>query len=100
MENRKKIITKDETRKIANLARLDLDEKEIEAYSNQLSAILEYVSELSEVDTKNTKATSQVTGLSNITREDDVIFSSDSNELIEMAPLKENRLIKVKGVFK
>jgi aspartyl-tRNA(Asn)/glutamyl-tRNA(Gln) amidotransferase subunit C len=99
MENTKKLISKSETKKIAELARLDLGENEIEDYSKQISSVLEYVGELSLVETKNISATSQVTGLSNVTREDVVSSSLESEDLVALAPEKENGLIKVKGVF-
>lgn len=63
-------ISPDETRKIANLAKLELDEKEIDKYSKHLSNVLRYIEELSEVDIKNTEPTSQTTGLTNVLRDD------------------------------
>ena len=95
----KQVISKEEIIKVAKLARLYLSDKEIKTYSKQLSAILGYVDQLQEVDTENVKITSQVTGLSNIMREDKVEACDDPKELIEMAPEHEKGLIKVKAVF-
>src|SRR3990167_757962 len=92
-------ITEAEVRKVASLARLDLSDKEVETYTEQLSAILGYVGELQNVDTDNVKITSQVTGLSNVMREDKVEACDSMAELINMAPASENNLIKVKAVF-
>ena len=94
-----KKLSKKEVEKIAKLARLDLTDDEIKTYSKQLSAILDYVGQLQEVDTENVEITSQVTGLSNIMREDKVEACDDPKELIEMSPEHENNLIKVKAVF-
>lgn len=55
---------------VAKLAKLNLTEKEVERYSMQLSSVVDFISELSEVDTKDTEPTSQTTGLENIFRED------------------------------
>ena len=92
-------LSKKEVEKIAELARLDLTEKEVAVYAEQLSAILEYVDQLQEVDTKNIEITSQTAGLSNVMREDEVKEYSDPAELIEMSPEHQDNLIKVKAVF-
>ncbi|OJI07847.1 asparaginyl/glutamyl-tRNA amidotransferase subunit C [bacterium CG10_46_32] len=93
------VISSKEVQKIAQLARLELTGKEVAQYAEQISAILGYVSQLSEVDTENVKLTSQVTGLSNVLREDVVEVCSNPEALIRMAPEHENNLIKVKAVF-
>lgn len=92
-------ISKKEVEKIAKLARLELSDKEVDIYAQQLSAILGYVDQLQEVDTKNVEITSQVTGLSNIMREDVVESFDNSEELVKMAPENQDNLIKVKAVF-
>ncbi|MAG28564.1 Asp-tRNA(Asn)/Glu-tRNA(Gln) amidotransferase GatCAB subunit C [bacterium] len=92
-------LSKKEVEKIAKLARLDLTSDEINTYSEQLSAILEYVDQLQEVDTENVEITTQVTGLSNILREDEVQECDNPKELVELAPEHEDNLIKVKAVF-
>lgn len=92
-------ISKKEVEKIAKLARLELSDKEVDTYAQQLSAILGYVDQLQEVDTKNVEITSQVTGLSNIMREDVVESFDNSEELVKMAPENQDNLIKVKAVF-
>jgi len=94
-----KKLSKKEVEKIAKLARLELTDQEIETYSEQLSAILGYVDQLQELDTENIKITSQVTGLSNVMREDKIEQCDNANELIKMAPESEDNLIEVKAVF-
>ena len=92
-------ITKEEVKKVAALARLELTDKEIKTYAEQLSAILGYVGELQAVDTENIKLTSQVTGLSNVMREDKVDAYDRSEELVNMAPASKDNLVKVIAVF-
>ena len=95
------MISKEEVEHIAKLARLGLSKEEKEKFSGQLSSILDYVEQLKEVDTDNVPPTAQVTGLENMTRED-VIRACDKEtmkKLVESAPMKENNMIKVKGVF-
>ncbi len=92
-------ITKEEVKKVAALARLELTDREVEIYAGQLSAILGYVGELQAVDTDNIELTSQVTGLSNVMREDRVEACDNMEELVKMAPESKDGLINVKAVF-
>lgn len=100
-------ISKKETKRIAELARLNLKEKELTKFSDQLSGVLDNFKMLSEVDTKNTKPTSQVTGLNNICREDkevldwkaDKDIKKNREKLLMNAPKQEDGFIKVPGVF-
>lgn len=72
----------------------------MDKFSTQLSAIFEYVDLLNEVDTEGVEPTSQVTGLENVTREDEVIQFCDPVALLSCSPLPiEKNQIKVKSVF-
>lgn len=64
-------ITLSKIQKIAELARIELSEKEELLLHQQIDRILEYVDRLNEVNTEDVEATLQVTGLSNITRQDE-----------------------------
>lgn len=63
-------ISDSDIKHIAKLANIKLSEEEIKKFTPQLSKIIDYVSELSEVDTKDVEPTSQTTGLTNVTRSD------------------------------
>lgn len=65
-------LTKDDVVHVAKLAKLELSKKEIEKFQKQLTKVVDYIDELSEVDTTNVKPTSQTTGLANVAREDEV----------------------------
>jgi aspartyl-tRNA(Asn)/glutamyl-tRNA(Gln) amidotransferase subunit C len=53
-------ITRDNVLHVAKLARLELSEAEIDKMQRDLDGILEYVNQLSELDTKDVAATTQV----------------------------------------
>lgn len=94
-------LTIQEIEQIAKLARLELSEKEKTMYAEQLSAVLDYVETLNEVDTEGIVETCQVTGLEDVVRED-VAHGCELNvqkKLIEQFPQKEMNLLKVKAVF-
>lgn len=84
---------------VAKLANLPLSPTEEEKFEKQLSDILSYVEKLNEVDTKNLKETSQVTGLKNIARDDITSPSLSQEEALENSKSKQNGLFKVKAVF-
>ena len=65
-------LTREDVLKLARLARLELSEQEIEEYSVELSQILDYVEQLQQVDVEGLPPTNQVTGLTNVMREDEV----------------------------
>lgn len=56
---------------VAKLAKLNLTEKEVEKFIPQLSNVINQIGELSEADTKDVEATSQTTGLENVSRIDE-----------------------------
>ena len=66
------MLTNEQIKHIANLARLELSAEEEKKYGEQLSAVLDYVDKLSEVNTDNVSITSQTGGLINSWREDEV----------------------------
>ncbi len=57
---------------VAKLANLPLSEEQEKKFGSQLSAILDYVSELQKVDVSGVTPTSQVNNLINVSRKDTV----------------------------
>lgn len=77
-----------QVRHIAKLARLEIGDDEVEKYAKELSAILAYIDQLSEVDTSTVQATAQVTGIKNGMRPDVVNPSPvDREALLATTPL-------------
>jgi len=74
------IITEDEVRHIAKLAKLKLTNEEIVKFQKELSNILTLVGKLGEVDTDGVEETSQVTGLTNVFGEDEVAVYGPAEE--------------------
>ena len=93
--------TKKDIKHIADLARLELSDKEIQKYGSQLSAILDYIDQLSEVDTSGIEPTAQVTGLVNVYREDKAEDwdGTERKAALEEAPEMESGQVKVKKVL-
>lgn len=84
---------------IAKLANLPLKKEEIEKFEKQLAETLDYVAELEEIDTKNVKPTSQVTGLENVVREDETSPSISQEEALSNTKDKHNGMFKVPAIL-
>lgn len=93
-------ITDADIRKLAVLCRLKLTDDEIPKYKQEISKIVEFVEVLQSVDTEGIEPTSQVTGLTNVTREDKIIdYKLSRQDLLANAPAVEKGQIKVKRMI-
>jgi aspartyl-tRNA(Asn)/glutamyl-tRNA(Gln) amidotransferase subunit C len=92
------MISKEEVKHIAKLARLGSDEKEIEKFQKELSSVLSYIEKLKEVDIAGAKAASHAVKVENITRKDEIKPLGNKN-LLDLAPDKKEGFLKVKSVF-
>jgi aspartyl-tRNA(Asn)/glutamyl-tRNA(Gln) amidotransferase subunit C len=93
-------LTREDVLKLARLARLELTEEEITAFQKELSEILEYVAQLESADVSGLQPTSQVTGLKNVMREDEVIdYGVSAQDLLALAPKKQDGHVKVKRMI-
>jgi aspartyl-tRNA(Asn)/glutamyl-tRNA(Gln) amidotransferase subunit C len=96
-----KTITEDVVRYVAKLSRLELDEKQVASFQNQLSAILDYIAQLNEVDTENTRPTTHVlASMKNVFREDEPGKSLSPEESLGNAPAKHGNFFKVPKIIK
>ena len=96
------MISKEEVKHIAKLARLELTEKEIEKMQKDLSSIFDYFNVLKKVKTKKLSTIDQSMVLNeNVFRKDEVLEKNSSlaNNLIQATPDKKERYIKVKAVL-
>lgn len=84
---------------VAKLANLPLSIEEEEKYSEQLSNILEYIEKLNQVDTSSVEPTFNVSGQSNVLREDSTIASLSQEEALSNAPKVKDSMFETKGVF-
>jgi aspartyl-tRNA(Asn)/glutamyl-tRNA(Gln) amidotransferase subunit C len=89
----------DEVRKIATLARIKLTLQEEQRHAVTISAVLDYMSILNEVDTVGVEPTFQVTGLEDIVRVDEIRESKITKELMAQMPQIEDNELVVPAVF-
>ena len=84
---------------LAKLANLPLTPDEKSKFEKQLSETLDYVKQLEEIDTKNVEPTSQVTGLENVTRDDQAAPSMSQEDALKNAKSVHNGFFKVKAIL-
>jgi aspartyl-tRNA(Asn)/glutamyl-tRNA(Gln) amidotransferase subunit C len=94
-----KKIDQTEVRKVAKLSRLDLSEKEIEEFTGQLSAILDYVAKMNELDTAGVEPLAHCLAISNIFREDAVKESLGTEKTLANAPERDGVFFKVPKIL-
>lgn len=93
-------LSKEDIEKLAKLARLELNEAEIDKYQKEFSEILSYVEQLSSVDTESVQPTYQVSGLSTVTRPDvELDYGASQEKLLQNVPQTEGAQIKVKRML-
>ena len=79
-------LSKEEVEHVAKLARLSVDEKEVELFQKQLSDVLTYIGQLNELDTSEVEPTSHGLDLTNVLREDEVKPCLSREEALAGAP--------------
>jgi aspartyl-tRNA(Asn)/glutamyl-tRNA(Gln) amidotransferase subunit C len=93
-------ISRDDVLHLAQLSNLQLADDEIVSLQSELSNILDYVTQLSELDTSGIEPTYQVTDLENVTRADVVVGPTVTREqLLATAPDQSQDQIKVPKVL-
>lgn len=80
---------------VADLARIHLEDEEVERFTAQLSVVLEAIAKVQEVDTEAVAPTASVLDLLNVTREDEPRPSLPLEEALRNAPSREGDFFSV-----
>jgi aspartyl-tRNA(Asn)/glutamyl-tRNA(Gln) amidotransferase subunit C len=88
-------ISREEVLHVAQLAHLDLTDEEVAKFAEQLSAILEAVSKVSELDLSEVPPTSHPLDLVNVWREDDPRPCLPLEDVFANAPEREDDFFRV-----
>ncbi|HED36106.1 MAG TPA: Asp-tRNA(Asn)/Glu-tRNA(Gln) amidotransferase subunit GatC [Gammaproteobacteria bacterium] len=89
----------DEVKNIAHLARIDIEEKNIEGYASNLSGILQLVEQMNAVDTENVKPMAHPMDVSQRLRKDEVLEKNQREAFQKVAPKTEDGLYLVPRVI-
>ncbi len=93
------MLDREQVHKVALLARLELAPAEEEQYAKQMSSILDYFEQLSELDTEGIEPTTRAIDLSNITRHDDQSSYQNLEGIYDAAPDRETDFFKVPKIM-
>ena len=92
-------ITKEEVKKVAHLARLELNENEIKNHAGQLEKILDYIRQLEKIDTVDVPCTTRAIEVINVFRKDENKNSDCNKEILELGPSREDKYFKVPKII-
>ncbi|GHU08477.1 Asp-tRNA(Asn)/Glu-tRNA(Gln) amidotransferase subunit GatC [Alphaproteobacteria bacterium] len=92
-------IDKATARHLASLSNITLSDDDLDALTGDLEKIVEYIDDLAALDTSGVEPTYQVTGLSNIWREDEVVPQLEREKLLALAFDRTTNAMKVPKVL-
>ena len=92
-------VNNDTVKHLGILSNIELSDDDLKSLSTDLGKIIDYIGELGELDTTGVEPTYQVTGLTNVWREDEVEPQIVREELLKLAPEAANNSIKVPKVL-
>ena len=85
---------------LADLSELSLKDSEVESLEHDLQGIVNYISQISELDTKNVEPTYQVFEMENIWRDDEILEQEATREqLLALTKEEKDHQIKVPKVL-
>jgi aspartyl-tRNA(Asn)/glutamyl-tRNA(Gln) amidotransferase subunit C len=85
--------------KVANLARLDIDEAHIEGFTAQLAKVMNHFHDIDALDLSGVEPMTQPYPLVNVMREDVELPTLDTDEVLAAAPAAEERRFRVPPII-
>lgn len=93
-------ISRDDVQYLAQLSNLELTDSEVDSLGRDLANILEYIEQLSGLDTEGIEPTYQVTDLQNVWRKDEKgNYGLERDALLQLAPDSQDSQVKVPKVL-
>jgi len=94
-----KKIDQSQVRKVAKLSRLELTEAEVEEFTGQLSAILEYVEKMNKLNTTSVEPLAHCLPIKNVFRADCIKESLGTEKTLANAPQRDGGFFKVPKIL-
>lgn len=92
-------ISRDEVLHVANLARLELTDDQLDRFTEQLGSVLEYAARIEALDLSTTAPMEHPLPLRNVMRPDVVAQTVDRDEVLGQAPAAESGQFRVPPVL-
>ena len=93
-------ITEEQVKKVAELARLKLDNMQVRRQAEQIEKILDYINQLEKIDTKDVPCTTRAIEVINVLRSDENKKFEERDDLLDLAPSREHDFFKVPKIVK
>jgi len=93
------MINREQVRKVADLARLELTEAEEEQFTTQMGGILDYFEQLQELDVTDVPPTTRAIDISNVTRPDQRRLYPEREAIVAEAPEQEDDFFRVPQII-
>ena len=93
-------ISREQVSKVAQLAKLKLNKEEIDKHASQIEKILDYINQLEKIDTTNVPCTTRAIEVVNNFRMDTKKTFNDREEILNLAPSREDDFFKVPKIIK
>ena len=93
-------ISRDQVSKVAQLARIKLNEEQIDNHAIQIGKILDYINQLEKIDTDNVSCTTRAIEVTNVFRSDSKENFKDREDILNLAPSREDNFFKVPKIIK
>ena len=92
-------VSKDDVAHLAALSSISLSDDQLTALTVDLENIIGYIEQLQELDTDGVEPTYQLTGLSNVWRNDEIKPQLEREKLLQLAPAQLDNQVKVPKVL-
>lgn len=92
-------LSKEEVKKVASLARLQITTEEEASLATQLSSVLDYFEQIKELDTDDVEPMTRAINVSNVTRQDEQISNSERENILNSAPEREDDFFRVPKIM-
>ena len=92
-------LTIEEIKQISVLTRIAMTDNELDLMRTQMSAILDSVAILNEVDTENVEPTGHSVDVKSVMRDDEKLDSLTLEETLLNAPQREGSFIRIRAVL-
>lgn len=92
-------ISASDVAKVARLARLDIDDAQVEHFTEQLGKVMGHFSDIDALDLSSVEPMTQPYPLVNVMREDIELPTLDTDEVLAAAPAAEERRFRVPPII-
>jgi aspartyl-tRNA(Asn)/glutamyl-tRNA(Gln) amidotransferase subunit C len=92
-------LTRDEVAHVADLARLELTDEELDLFTGQLAEVLDHAADIASLDLADVVPTAHAMAVTNVLRPDEVQPCLDRDEVLAQAPLVEDYRFRVPRIL-